>query len=104
MRPITAQTANNFFVNLGPALSVSATSADTGVSDRVEEIYFALISSKHEIGRVGIIWIALRCAASGCDCAIHHCEILLILSLESWSHVLLVGFDRGIQPCDRFQV
>src|SRR3954447_26696601 len=85
-RPITAQTTNNFFVNLGPGLSVSAASADTGVSDRVEEIYFALISSKHEIGRVGIIRIALRCAASGCNRAINHHEITLILSLERRSH------------------
>src|SRR5215212_3014056 len=89
-RPIIAQTTNNFFVNLGPDLSVSAASADTGVSDRIEEIYFALISSKHEIGRVGIIRIALRCAASGRDRAIHHREITFILRLEGRSHTLLV--------------
>ena len=90
MRPITAQTANNFFVNLGPALSVSATSADTGVCDRIEEIYLALISSKHEISRVRIIGVALRCAASGRNRAINHREVTLILSLQGRSHALTV--------------
>src|SRR6185295_1358329 len=100
MRLSTAQAANNFFVNLGPGLSVSATSADTRVSDRIEEIDFALISSKHEIGRVGIIWIALRCAASGRDGTIDHCEIAFILNLQPRSHARLVGLDRGIQSCN----
>src|ERR1041384_2823953 len=104
MRPITAQTANNCFVNLEPALSVSATSADTGVSDRIEEIYFALVSSKHEIGRVGIIGIALGCAASGRDSAVNHCEVALKLNLQGRSHVLFVGLNRGIQSRDGLQV
>src|ERR1051325_10092698 len=98
MRPITPQAANNFFVNLGPALSVSATSADTGVCDRIEEIYLALISSKHEIGRIRIIGVALRRAACGRDRAINHREVTLILSLQSGSHALAVRLDRGIEP------
>src|SRR6185369_10927195 len=92
-RPITAQTANHFFLNLEPALSVSATSADTGVGNRIEEIYFALISSKHEIGRVGIIWIALSRATSGLDSAIDHCEIAFKLHLQSRSHALFVRLN-----------
>src|SRR3569832_1118497 len=104
MRPITAPTANNFFVNLGPALSVSATTADTGVCDRIEEIYLALISSKHEIGRVRIIGVALRCAASGRGRAGRHHEVTLILSLQCRSHTLAVRLDRGIQLCDGMQV
>src|SRR5215203_53758 len=103
-RPITAQTANNFFVNLGPALSVSATSADTGISDRIEEVYLALISSKHEIGRVRIIWIALRRATSSRDHAINHCKITFKFNLQRRSHALLVGLDRGIQPGDGLQI
>ena len=83
---------------------MSATSADTGIGNRIEEIDFALISSKHEIGRVGIIWIALRCATSSGDSAIDHCEITFVFNLKRRSHTLLVGLNRGIQSGDGLQV
>ena len=83
---------------------MSTTSAHAGVSDRIEQVYFALIGSKHEIGRVWIIWIALRCAASGRDSAVDHCEVTFKLNLQSRSHTLLVGLNRGIQSRDGLQI
>ena len=82
MRPATAETTNNFFVNLEPALSVSRTSTQTRIGDRVEQVYFALIRSKHEIGRVRIIRITLSCTTSSGNSAIDNCEIAFIFNLQ----------------------
>src|ERR1044072_2625785 len=104
MRPATAQTANKFLFNLEPALSVSRTSTETRIGDRVEEVYFALISSKHEIGRVRIIRITLRCATSSGNGPIDNCEVAFVLNLECRSHVPFVRLDSGIEPGNGLQV
>ena len=89
MRPAIAETANNFIVNLNRGLSVSAASK-TRVSYRIEQVDFALVSRKHEIGRVGIIWITLRRIASSRDGTINYSEITFVLSSQRRPHVFLV--------------
>src|SRR5689334_5489720 len=103
-RPATARTTNNFIVNLGPGLSVRTTSTQTGVGDRVEKIDLALIGSKHEIGRVGIVWIALGSIAGRGDGAIDNGEIALVFNLQRWSHCFLVRLDRRIEPGNGLEV
>ena len=83
---------------------MSATSAETCIGNRIQKIYFALVGSKHEIGRVGIIWIALRCATSSGNGAIDYCEIAFVFNLERRSHILFVGFDGGIEFGDSLQI
>src|SRR5687768_4500242 len=96
MRPVAAATANNFLINLGPGLSLRATSADTSVGDGVQQIDLALISSKHKIGRIRIIRILLGCAACSGNGSIDNREVAFVLNLQRWPHRFLVCFDSRI--------
>jgi len=82
MRPTKADSANKFLINLGPGLSVSTPPTQTRVSNRVEKVHFALVGSKHEIGRVRIVWITLCSSASSDNSTVDHGEVAFILDLQ----------------------
>jgi hypothetical protein len=89
---------------LNPGLSASRTSTQTRVSNRVEEVYFALIGSKHEIGRVWVRGITLCRGTSGGNSTIYYSQIPFVFGLKRGSHRGPVLLDSGIEPRDGLQI